>query len=49
MTCRKQGCLNKTRWPNRCECWKEQLCPKHYWDKKRYNQKGSRFRPNETL
>lgn len=46
MTCKKEGCLNNTRWPNRSECWiKAQLCQEHYWDKKRYNPKGSRFRP----
>jgi len=44
MTCKEKGCLNNTRHPNRAECWKHQLCPDHYWDKTRYNPKGSRFR-----
>lgn len=48
MTCKKEGCLRNTRNPNDFECWRNGLCPDHYWDKRRYYQKGSRFRP-ETV
>ena len=34
MTCKEEGCINNTRWPNRSECWRNGLCPEHYWNSK---------------
>ncbi len=45
LTCDQEGCLERTRWANRHECWREgHKCPKHYWDKTRYIKKKFRLK-----
>lgn len=45
MTCKREGCLNNTRHPNRSECWKNGLCESCFWgnSNNRYRRKNARF------
>jgi len=47
MTCGKEGCNNKTRWPNRSICWKNGLCQKHFWGSSTWRYKHKKFRSEE--